>query len=88
MMISMLETRSLDPLMPLRPATSLDGEDHRRLTMFVASEHTRPGKVNVLLISSGSVASIKIPLIVEALLEVRSFQTLDNELTFSFDILS
>ncbi|KAG7535953.1 hypothetical protein FFLO_03551 [Filobasidium floriforme] len=37
--------------------------------MFIASEHTRPGKVNVLLISSGSVASIKIPLIVEASLE-------------------
>jgi hypothetical protein len=43
--------------------------------MFLASEHTRPGKVNILLISSGSVASIKIPLIVEALLEVRSFRT-------------
>lgn len=62
--------------------------------MFVASEHTRPGKVNILLISSGSVASIKIPLIVEALLHVRSFQTLikrlaiTNELTSNFTILS
>lgn len=76
------------------PATSLDGGDHHRLTMFIASEHTRPGKVNVLLISSGSVASIKIPLIVEALLQVRSFQTLNkrlaitNELTSNFTILS
>lgn len=62
--------------------------------MFVASEHTRRGKVNILLISSGSVASIKIPLIVEALLQVRSFQTLNkrlaitNELTSNFTILS
>jgi hypothetical protein len=47
----------------------------RTTTMFIASEHNRPGKVNILLISSGSVASIKIPLIVKALLEVRSFQT-------------
>lgn len=34
---------------------------------FVASERRRPGKTHVVLISTGSVASIKVPLIVEAL---------------------
>jgi hypothetical protein len=40
--------------------------------MFIASENRKAGKVNVLLISSGSVASIKIPLIAGELLKVRA----------------
>jgi len=40
--------------------------------MFIASENRTAGKINVLLVSSGSVASIKIPLIAEELLEVRA----------------
>lgn len=35
---------------------------------FLASAHRRPGAYHVLLLSTGSVASIKIPLIVQALL--------------------
>jgi hypothetical protein len=37
---------------------------------FIASENRKSGKINVVLISSGSVASVKIPLIVEALIKV------------------
>lgn len=36
--------------------------------MFIASERRRQGAYHVLLLSTGSVASIKIPLIVQALL--------------------
>jgi hypothetical protein len=39
--------------------------------MFVASDNRKDGKINVLIISSGSVASIKIPLIVDELYKVR-----------------
>lgn len=40
--------------------------------MWVASDHIRPGKTRVVIISSGSVASIKLPLIVQALVQVGS----------------
>lgn len=39
---------------------------------FVASEERSPGCTHVLLILSGSVASIKAPLIVSELMSVRS----------------
>jgi len=48
--------------------------------MFIASDNRVAGKVNVLLISSGSVASIKIPLIAEELLKVRAVSPLADSL--------
>lgn len=40
-------------------------------TTFKASSNRRPGYLHVLLITTGSVASVKAPLIVEELLHVR-----------------
>jgi phosphopantothenoylcysteine decarboxylase len=37
---------------------------------FVASEQRRPGRIHVLLVTTGSVASIKAPLIVRELMKV------------------
>ena len=41
---------------------------------FVAETQRRKGHVHVLLMTTGSVASIKAPLIVQELLKVRSLQ--------------
>ena len=41
-------------------------------TTFQASAERRPGGVHVLLIATGSVASIKVPLIVAEILKVRN----------------
>ena len=40
--------------------------------MWVAADNIRPDKTRVVIISSGSVASIKLPLIVQALVQVGS----------------
>lgn len=42
---------------------------------FVASDHRTPGFTHVLLVTTGSVASVKAPLIVEELLRVRPFSS-------------
>lgn len=42
---------------------------------FVAERERQPGYTHVVLITTGSVASIKAPLIVSELLQVRSVQT-------------
>ena len=45
---------------------------------FVADQERIPGHTHVLLITTGSVASIKAPLIVKELLEVLSFGTVQE----------
>lgn len=52
---------------PLVPAK----KDYKKV--FLAKNHEDAGKVNVVLISTGSVASIKVPVMVESLLQVRFY---------------
>lgn len=54
---------------------------------FVADAERIPGYINVLLIATGSVASVKVPLIVEELLTVRDFiASFRLELVFTMDM--
>lgn len=58
------------------------------MTVFIAEAERKPGFVHVLLITTGSVASVKAPLIVEELLSVGLhfsciFRMIDDQPIFS-----
>lgn len=55
---------------PLPKSSMVDSLSSSRRERFVAEKQRQPGKVHLVLISTGSVASIKIPLIWEALMRV------------------
>jgi hypothetical protein len=67
-------TRRCAPCSPMSipnspPYSTPDMSDGAKAEPFVSTSYRRPGAYHVLLLTTGSVASIKIPLIVQALLD-------------------